>query len=326
MNGNELGFVRSNLASAQAIFLFGEDDDAAAFGSFVGEAGKLGGVGQFGGVHTIDGKELDSLPIAQRDGAGLIEQQGIDVACSFDGFAAHGEHVVLHDAIHARDADGGKQAADGGRDQADQQRDEHRNTGRRTGSGCRDRISRERREGDHGEQEDERQARDHDVERDLVGRLLTLRAFHQRDHAVEKSFAGIRGDLDLDVIREHFGAAGDGAAIAAGFADDRRAFAGDDGFVHAGDAFDDVAIAGDDVVRFAEHDVAFAQGRGRSQFDFAVAVGEFLGLRFGLGLAQAIGLGFAAAFRHGFGEVGEQHGEPEPQADLHLEAEDRRRR
>ena len=39
---------------------------------------------------------------------------------------AHREHVVLHDAVHAGDADRGQQAADGGRNQADEQRHQHR--------------------------------------------------------------------------------------------------------------------------------------------------------------------------------------------------------
>ena len=34
-------------------------------------------------------------------------------------------------------------------------------------------------------------------------------------------------------------------------------------------------------------------------------------------------LGLAAPLRHGFGEVGEQHGEPRPQGDLQVEAERR---
>ena len=39
-----------------------------------------------------------------------------------------------------------------------------------------------------------------------------------------------------------------------------------------------------------------------------------LAIGIGLGLAQRIGLRFAARFGHGFGEVREQHGEPEPDA------------
>ena len=73
------------------------------------------------------------LAIAERDGAGLVEQQRVDVAGGFDGASRHGQHVVLDQAIHAGDADGGQQAADGGRNQADQQRDQHEHRLRRAG-------------------------------------------------------------------------------------------------------------------------------------------------------------------------------------------------
>ena len=49
----------------------------------------------------------------------------------------------------------------------------------------------------------------------------------------------------------------------------------------------------------------------------ALALGHGLGLR----LAQRVGLRLAAAFGHRFGEVGEQHRQPEPERDLQLEAE-----
>ena len=42
-------------------------------------------------------------------------------------------------------------------------------------------------------------------------------------------------------------AAGDGGAVAAGFADDRRGFAGDGRFVHARGAFDDLAVGRDQL-------------------------------------------------------------------------------
>ena len=64
--------------------------------------------------------------VAHRDRAGLIQQQHVDIAGGLDGLAAHGQHVVLHHAVDARDADGREQAADGGRDQADQQGHQHR--------------------------------------------------------------------------------------------------------------------------------------------------------------------------------------------------------
>ena len=55
--------------------------------------------------------------------------------------------------------------------------------------------------------------------------------------------------------------------------------------------------------------------------DLARLASSRLRERVGLGLAQAVGLGLAARFRHGFGEVREQHREPQPQGDLQREAD-----
>ncbi len=46
----------------------------------------------------------------------VIEQQAINVARSFHRLAAHREHVMLHHAIHTRDAYRRKQSADRGRE------------------------------------------------------------------------------------------------------------------------------------------------------------------------------------------------------------------
>ncbi len=69
-------------------------------------------------------EEVRGHAVAERDGARLVEQQGLHVPRRLDGAAAHGQHVALHQAVHAGDADGGEQRADGGRDEADQQRDQ----------------------------------------------------------------------------------------------------------------------------------------------------------------------------------------------------------
>ena len=45
-----------------------------------------------------------------------------------------------------------------------------------------------------------------------------------------------------------------------------------------------------------------------------------MGDRFHAGAAQGLGLGFAPAFGDGFGEVGEEDGEPEPDGELGDEA------
>ena len=70
---------------------------------------------------------------------------------------------------------------------------------------------------------------------------------------------GFGGDADDEPVGEHARAAGDGAAVAAALADDRRALAGDRALVDRGDALDDLAVAGDDVAGLDEHDVALAR-------------------------------------------------------------------
>ena len=60
-----------------------------------------------------------------------------------------------------------------------------------------------------------------------LGVFCRVGAFDQRDHAVEESFARVRGDLHFDLVGEHARAAGDSRAIAAGLANDRRGLAGD---------------------------------------------------------------------------------------------------
>ena len=72
--------------------------------------------------------KIRRLAVSQSDGAGFIEKQGVDIAGGLDRAARHGQHIVLHQAIHAGDADGGEKSADGGGNQADQQRDQHENT------------------------------------------------------------------------------------------------------------------------------------------------------------------------------------------------------
>ncbi len=155
----------------------------------------------------------------------------------------HGEDVVLHQAIHAGNADGGEQAADGGWDEADQQRDQNEYGLRRSG------IDGEGLQRDDRQQENDRQAGQKDVERDFVRRLLALCAFDERDHAIEEGFAGVRGDFDLDLIAENARASGDRGTIAAGFADDGSRFTGDGGLVDRCDAFDNLAVAGDELTR-----------------------------------------------------------------------------
>ena len=197
------------------------------------------------------------LPVAERDRAGLVEQQRVHVAGGFDRAARHRQHVVLHQAVHAGDADRRQQPADRRRDQAHQQRHQHEQRLRRA------RVDRERLQRDHGDQEDDRQPRQQDVERDLVRRLLPLGAFDQRDHPVEERLAGIGRDLHADPVRQHARAARHRRPVAARLADDRRRLAGDGAFVHRRDAFDDVAVGRDHLAGHHADDVALAERRRR---------------------------------------------------------------
>ena len=92
---------------------------------------------------------------------------------------------------------------------------------------------------------------------------------------------------------------------------DRRRLAGDRRLVDGGDALDDVAVAGDHLAGRDDAQVAELQRRRRLLGDRAVGQADS-GRRVGAGLAQRVGLRLAAPFGHRLGEVGEQHGEPQP--------------
>ena len=98
---------------------------------------KLRGIGQVRNLDPVGGQKLDRLAIAQRDRAGLVQQQHVDVAGRLDRPARHGDHVGLDHAIHAGDADGREQPADGRGNQAHQQGRQHRDGDRRALAGRR---------------------------------------------------------------------------------------------------------------------------------------------------------------------------------------------
>ena len=197
----------------------------------------------------------DGHAIAERDRAGFVEQQNIDISGRFDRASAHGEHVALKQTVHAGDADGAEQAADRCRNQANQQRDQNRN--RKDCAG----IDAERFQRDADEQKNERQRGEQNRERDFVRRFLAPRALHHRNHAVQKTAAFLRRDANDDAVAQHPRAASDRAAVAAALANDGRGFAGDRCFIHAGDSFDDIAVRRNDVSRFADDEIAFLQYR-----------------------------------------------------------------
>ena len=142
--------------------------------------GELRRVRQVGRRDALQRDQFGRQAVAEGDGAGLVQQQRVDVARRLDRAAGHREHVELHQPVHAGDADGGQQRADGGGDEGHEQGDQHDRRHRAAG------ILGEARDGHRCEQEDQRHARQQDRERDLVRRLLPLGAFDQRDHAVEE--------------------------------------------------------------------------------------------------------------------------------------------
>ena len=146
--------------------------------------------------HAGQRDEFAGHAVAEGDGAGLVEQQRIDVARRLDGAAGGGEHVEADQPVHAGDADGRQQAADGGGDQPDQQRHQH---GDRE---CRAGIAAEA----HSVTTAIRKIRVRPragSKRELIGRLAALGAFHQRDHAVEEGRARLGGDADHDPVGHH---------------------------------------------------------------------------------------------------------------------------
>ena len=120
--GDELVAAEGLAADVEAVL--GEHDDRAAFRRLVGERGELCRLGDLALVMPPDRRERGGHPVAECDGAGLVQQQRLDVAGGFDRPPAHREDVALHEPVHARDTDGGQQRADRRRDETDEQRDE----------------------------------------------------------------------------------------------------------------------------------------------------------------------------------------------------------
>ena len=79
-NGTKSPAVCMDIALAQVELLLGQHDDAAAFRRFVGQRGELRGIGELRLGDAGRGNECGRLAVAQRDRAGLVEQQHIHVA------------------------------------------------------------------------------------------------------------------------------------------------------------------------------------------------------------------------------------------------------
>ena len=310
---NDDGRLGIELRLREAEIALGERDNRAALGRVVGKArGKRRG-GEIFRPHAVDGQELGRHAIAEGDRPGLVEEERIDVARRLDGAAGGRDDVEAHEPIHAGDADGREKAADRRRNEADEQRDQD-------GRGeNRPRIFGDRPERDADDQEDDGEAGQQDRQRQFVRRLLPFGALDQRDHPVDEGRARRGGDPHLDEVGEHRRSAGDGRAIAAGLANDRRGLAGDRRFIDGGDALEDLAVAGNDLARFDQHDIAEAKIERVHPFDDAAEIRRIdiaLGAGVAAGAAQSVGLRLAAPFGDGLGEIGEQHREPQPGGDL----------
>ena len=218
---HEQSAVAREIALPQAKTLLDEHDDAAPLRRLVGKGGELSSVGEPLGRDARRGNECRRLPIAQSDGAGLVEQEHVDVAGRLDCAARHRNDVLLDHAIHARDADGGEQGADRGGNEAHEERHQHGERDRRALARDLDAEQRERQQRDGHDQEDDRERGEEDVERDLVRRLLPLGRLDQVDHPVEEGLARVGGDPDDEAVGEDAGSAGHRAPVATGLADDR---------------------------------------------------------------------------------------------------------
>ena len=275
-------------------------DDGFAFGGRVGDGREHAHAHESLGGDAVGGMEARGLAVADGDGAGLVQEQRVDVAGGLDGLARLGDDVGPQGAVHAGDADGRQQAADGGRDQADEQRDERRD------GDIGPHIVGEGLERGADDDENEREPGQQDRQRDFVGRLLARGAFDQGDHPVEETLAGPRGDFHENAVGEDLRAARDGAFVAARLADHRGRFARDGAFVDRRQALDDLAVGGDGVARDALEQVALLQFGTADDVRLSVGFDAFGG---GLlaGFAQRVGLRPAAGFGDGLGEVGEEH-------------------
>ena len=182
------------LTAAEVVLFLRQYDDRAAFRRLIRQRRELRRIGQLRFRNSRRRYKARRLAIAQRDGAGLVEQQSVDIACGFHGAARHGEHIMLHQAIHARNSNGREQPANRRRNQANQQRDQHEHGLRRAGVNCK------WLERDHCQQKDDRQSGEQNIQRDLIRRLLSLGAFDQSNHAIKESLAGVGSDFHLDLI------------------------------------------------------------------------------------------------------------------------------
>ena len=311
------------VAAAQLESLLGEHHDRPALRRLVRERRELGDVGELLLRDARGRMERRGLAVAERDGAGLVEQQHVDVAGRLDRAPGGGDDVGPHHPVHARDADGGQQAADRGRDQADEQRHQH---ARSTTSSPPPEASTANAENGASVAVASRNTSVSIASRIdsaiSLGVSAAPGAFDHRDHAIEEGLARIARDAHDQPVRQHAGTPGDRREVAAGLAQHGRRLAGDRALVDGGYAFDHLAVGGNGLPGLDEEEVALAQAVGRHDIAAARSTTVIEPLRLDLATrrAQCSGLGLAAALGDGLGEVREQHGEPQPCGDREHEA------
>ncbi len=146
---HKLSMNAAEVAPAEVVLFFCQHDNRTTLGGFIREGRKLRRIGQPLGAHVRCRAEFRCLAIAECDGAGFVEEQGVHIAGSLNGATAHGQHVVLNEAVHACNTDGREQSANGCRNQADKQRHQHKHRLRCFG------IHRERLQRHYCEQKDD---------------------------------------------------------------------------------------------------------------------------------------------------------------------------
>ena len=82
---NERRLVGGEFTGADAVLFLREDDDRPSLRGLVRKRRELRGVGERRLADACSCSKLSRVPVAQRDRAGLVEQQRIHVAGSFDG-------------------------------------------------------------------------------------------------------------------------------------------------------------------------------------------------------------------------------------------------
>ena len=245
---------RASVALAEAEPLLREHDDRAALGRLVGEARELRRVGQLAPRVTPGrGIELRRLAVAERDRAGLVEQQRVDSRPPPRPRARTSRARCAARAGPSRRCRSPRAA-------------------RRSSSGSGTRAARRARSIDcsRARVDRERLQRD-DASRKMIvspaSRMLSAISLASSAGSAPSTSAimrsrnvspGLRRDPHDDLVGEHPRAAGDSRAVAAGLADHGRRLAGDRRLVDRGDALDRLAVAGDQLAGGDDDDVADA--------------------------------------------------------------------